>query len=92
MAEGQQQQQKKQATTDNDKGTEGKGKSRQNGRFHHHGTEQKKRDLDAIPMLQYGPGNNFIRFKEALSKKALEEYGTLGKVIKLSRKGTRRAG
>jgi hypothetical protein len=26
MAEGQQQQQKKQATTDNDKGTEGKGK------------------------------------------------------------------
>jgi hypothetical protein len=27
------------------------------------------------------PNNNLMRFQEALSKKALEEYGTLGKLI-----------
>jgi hypothetical protein len=80
MAEGQQK--KTQTATEDDKGTEGKGKGRQNGRFRRQGTEQKKRDPDAVPILKYGPGNNFMRFKEALSKKTLEDYGTLGKLIK----------
>jgi hypothetical protein len=34
-----------------------------------------------IPILKYGPSNNFMRFKEALSKKALLEYGNLGTLI-----------
>jgi hypothetical protein len=80
MAEGQQK--KTQTATENDKGTEGKGKGRQHGKFRRQGTEHKKKDPDAVPILKYGPGNNFMRFKEALLKKALEDYGTLGKVIK----------
>ena len=32
--------------------------------------EQKKKDPDAVPILKYGPSNNFMIFKEALSKKA----------------------
>jgi hypothetical protein len=35
------------------------------------------KDPDAVPILKYGPNNNFMRFQEALSKKALEEYGAL---------------
>ena len=42
----------------------------------------EKRNPDAIPILKFGPSNNFMKFKEALSKKALEEYGALGKLIK----------
>jgi hypothetical protein len=37
---------------------------------------------DAITVLKFGPPNNFMKFKEALSKIALEEYGALGKLIK----------
>jgi hypothetical protein len=43
--------------------------------------EEKKKDPDAIPILKYGPANNFMRFKEALPKKALLEFGNLGKLI-----------
>jgi hypothetical protein len=43
--------------------------------------EEKKKDPDAIPILKYGPSNNFMRFKEALLKKALLEFGNLGKLI-----------
>jgi hypothetical protein len=43
--------------------------------------EEKKKDPDVIPILKYGPSNNFMRFKEALSKKALLEFGNLGKLI-----------
>jgi hypothetical protein len=43
--------------------------------------EEKKKDPDAIPILKYGPSNNFMQFKEALSKKALLEFGKLGKLI-----------
>jgi hypothetical protein len=43
--------------------------------------EPKKKDPDAVLILKYGPNNNFMRFQEALLKKALEEYGTLGKTI-----------
>jgi hypothetical protein len=41
-----------------------------------------KKDPQAIPILRYGPSNNFMLFKEAMSKKALVEYGNLGKLIK----------
>ncbi len=63
---------------------EGKGRGFKNRRFKH-GHDIKKKDLDAVPILKFGPGNNFMRFKEALPTKALEEYGVLGKLIK---KGT----
>jgi hypothetical protein len=43
--------------------------------------EEKKKDPEVIPILKYGPSNNFMRFKEALSKKALLEFGNLGKLI-----------
>jgi hypothetical protein len=72
----------KKATADSEKKPEGKGKGRQQSRFRRQGFEQKKRDPDAVPTLKYGPGNNFMCFKEALSKKVLEEYGALGKLIK----------
>jgi hypothetical protein len=62
------------------KKSEGKGRNRHNRRFHP-GQETKRKDPDAVPILKYGPNNNFMRFREALSKKALEEYGTLGKLI-----------
>jgi hypothetical protein len=78
MAEAQQ----KKATADSERKPEGKGKGRQQGKFRRQGFEQKKKDPDAVPILKYGPGNNFMRFKEALSKKVLEEYGALGKLIK----------
>jgi hypothetical protein len=38
-----------------------------------------------VLILKFGPGNNFMQFKEALSNKTLEDYGALGKLIK---KGT----
>ena len=44
-------------------------------------SEPKKKDAEAIPILKYGPSNNFAKFKEAISKVALKEYGDLGKLI-----------
>ncbi len=41
----------------------------------------KKKDAEAIPILKYGLSNNFAKFKEAISKAALKQYGDLGKVI-----------
>ena len=43
----------------------------------------KKRDPEEIPILKYRPANNFSKFKEAMSKAALKNYGQLGKLIKL---------
>ncbi len=40
------------------------------------------KDPDAVPTLKFGLSNNFMKFKEALSKKALGEYVALGKLIK----------
>jgi len=50
------------------------------GRF-----ETKKKDPEEIPVLKYGPSNNFSKFKEAISKTALKNYGQLGKLIKLGK-------
>jgi len=68
MMEGQQQKTE-------DKRTDGKGRGRQNRR--HRPMQEPKNVL----ILRYGPNNNFMRFQEALSRKALEEYGMLGKLI-----------
>jgi hypothetical protein len=46
-----------------------------------HSSEPKKRDIEAIPILKYGPSNNFAKFKEAISKAALKQYGDLGNLI-----------
>jgi hypothetical protein len=73
MAEGQQQKTE-------DKRSEGKGGGRQYRKFRPM-QEPKKKDPGAVPILKYGPNNNFMRFQEVLSKKALEEYGMLGKLI-----------
>ena len=52
-------------------------------KWHRRGqTETKKKDPEAIPVLKYGPSNNFTVFKEALANAALKEYGALGKLIK----------
>jgi hypothetical protein len=46
------------------------------------GKEQiaKKKDPEEVPILTFGPNNNFAKFKEA-SSKALREYGDLGRLI-----------
>jgi hypothetical protein len=36
--------------------------------------------------LRFGAGNNFFKFKEALSKAALKEFGLAGKLIDLERR------
>lgn len=41
-----------------------------------------KMDPEVIPMFRYGPGNNFTKFRDALSKAALKEYGLLGLLFK----------
>jgi len=33
--------------------------------------QQKKKDPKEIPILQFGPNNNFAKFKEALANKTL---------------------
>ncbi len=45
--------------------------------------EQKKKDPTEIPILCYGPNNNFSKFKEALSYEALRQFGDLGRLIEL---------
>jgi hypothetical protein len=41
--------------------------------------------LTKLPTLKYGKGNNFVKFKTALSEVALEEYGDLGRLIRLEK-------
>jgi hypothetical protein len=48
------------------------------------GQQEKKKDPEEIPTLQFGPNNNFAKFKEALANKALREYGDLGRLIESS--------
>ncbi len=39
-------------------------------KHHYQCPEVKKNDPEEIPILKYGPNNNFPKFKEALSKDA----------------------
>jgi hypothetical protein len=41
----------------------------------------KKKDPTEIPILRYGPSNNFLKFKESISFAALKEFGDLGHLI-----------
>jgi len=41
--------------------------------------------LAKLPTLKYGKGNNFVKFKTALLEVALEEYGDLGRLIRLEK-------
>jgi hypothetical protein len=47
------------------------------------GKEQttKKKDPEEVPILTFGPNNNFAKFKEALASKALRKYGDLGRLM-----------
>jgi hypothetical protein len=55
---------------------------RKPGRGGGQGKEQtKKKDPEEVPILTFGPNNNFAKFKEALASKALREYGDLGRLI-----------
>jgi hypothetical protein len=40
-----------------------------------------KKNPEEIPVLRFGASNNFHKFKEALSKAALREFGLAGKLI-----------
>jgi hypothetical protein len=61
-----------------------RGNVRQGGRREHHEEITKKNPLD-VPLLRFGGNNNFHKFREALSKSALKEYGHLGKLIELDK-------
>jgi hypothetical protein len=52
------------------------------GTTYHQDTERKK-GPEAIPMLCYGPSNNFMKFREGLANKALLDFGNLRSLIKL---------
>ena len=54
----------------------------QKNKQHHFEGKKKDKDPEEIPILKYGPSNNFYKFKEALSKAALRDYGHLGTLIK----------
>jgi hypothetical protein len=45
------------------------------------GQKSEKKDPEEIPVLRFGPNNNFTKFKEALANKAMREYGDLGRLI-----------
>jgi hypothetical protein len=45
------------------------------------GHEVIRRDTSGGPILWFGKGNNFHRFKQALSEVSLKEFGNLGKLI-----------
>jgi hypothetical protein len=39
------------------------------------GQEVIRRDTSGVPILRFGKGNNFHRFKQALSEVSLKEFG-----------------
>ena len=43
--------------------------------------QPKKKDPEELPILKYGPQGNFAKFKEAISKTALRDYGHLDELI-----------
>jgi ribosomal protein L15 len=36
---------------------------------------------DGVPLLRYGPDNNYAKFKERLSRAAIEKYVDLGRLV-----------
>ncbi len=41
-------------------------------------SDEKK---EGIPILRFGKGNNFYKFRQALSEVCLKEFGNLGRLI-----------
>ena len=62
-------------------GTGARGRNKTAGRLM---PKQKSLNSDeAVPMLRYGPYNNFITFKERLKTACMERYGDLARLIEL---------
>jgi Zinc knuckle. len=38
---------------------------------------------EAVPMLKYGPNNNYVTFKDRIKTACMEKYGDLGRLIEL---------
>jgi len=74
-------------TSDSDSDSDKKSKEQQGNRqrkwqkYKPRSDQPKKKDPEEIPILKYGPQGNFAKFKEAISKAALRDYGHLGKLI-----------
>ena len=48
------------------------------------GTSTKEGNSDsAVPLLKFGSGNNWLKFRERISTACLEKYGNLGRLIEL---------
>jgi hypothetical protein len=56
-------------------------KSEKKKAFKQYARKPEEAKTGTIPMLKYGKGNNFYKFKAALLEAALREYGNLGKLI-----------
>ncbi len=41
-------------------------------------TDEKR---DGVPMLRFGKGNNFFKFRQVLAEVCLKEYGHVGRLI-----------
>ena len=75
--------------TENGNGGRGAGHSPRNtgGRNHKSGRGYSSEGMrpksadEAIPVLRYGPNNNFVEFKKRLSIACLEKYKGLGRLI-----------
>jgi len=61
-------------------------KSEKKKTFKQYARKPEEAKAGVIPMLKYGKGNNFYKFKAALSEAALREYGNLGKLIEQENK------
>jgi len=72
----------KQSSVNNGKSGSNDNKARRNNRRYNRQDYDRRKEPESIPILRYGPSNNFMKFKEAISKKALLDYGNLGKLIK----------
>ena len=48
---------------------------------HHFRDRTPKENKDDVPILKYGPDNNFQKFKEKLSRTALERFGNMATFI-----------
>jgi hypothetical protein len=52
--------------------------------------EPRKKDKplnsdEAVPMLRYGPNNNYVTFKDRIKTACMEKYGDLGRLIELDK-------
>ena len=51
--------------------------------FKQYARKPEEAKAGTIPMLKYGKGNNFYKFKTAVATQAMKEFGNLGKLINL---------